>query len=182
MSDYKFESTLLADDVFGEMKDNEYELMDLIPELKDMVGFDQNGYNHHSDLWNRTLNALAFSAPDIEVRMALLLEGIGKPHSYKEENGVKVFQEYSEVSSDMARNILKRLHFSDKCIGNICYLIENQEKPMDKDLIADENMLLKLDEVKNCDKFAQDMCNNPKKNDGLEKVKRILLTEGDYIL
>ena len=179
MSDYKFEVTLLADDVVGEIRDNEYELMDLIPELKDMVGFSQNGFDKQSDLWHYTLQTLALTSPDLIVRLAVLLQNIGKPHACTGEN-----DKYQNVSSDMAHNILSRLHYSEDCIEKICFLIKNCEEPLDKKFVAlDDVTLLRLYEVKKCDGFANDMYEkNQESKNKHEFEKCLVYIDDDYFL
>ena len=77
---------LLAEDVVLAIKNNMDYLLDIIPELKYMMGFDHKHPHHHLDVWNHTLYALSLSKRDFDVRFALLLHDIGKPFSYQEGN------------------------------------------------------------------------------------------------
>ena len=58
-------------------------LLCYIPEIEEMIGFDQKHPHHHYDLWNHTLLALYIAEEngflDYDVRLALLLHDIGKP-------------------------------------------------------------------------------------------------------
>ena len=183
MSDYKFEVTLMSDDVEGEIRDNEYELMDLIPELKDMVGFDQKNPNHHLDLWNHTLYALSLAGPDLEIRLALLLHDIGKPHCYTEKDGNRHYFGHPKVSSEMSKKILKRLHFDKDYIDEVCYLIENHDLPISKKLVeTNPNLALKLYEIQRCDSMAHSALKKEKREAYLEKTKQLILANEDCML
>lgn len=177
----RFESLITADDVIGELKDNEEELVELIPELKDMIGFDQKNRYHHLDLWNHTLLAMALSEPDLEIRLALLLHDIGKPHSYTEVNGERNYKGHPKVSSEIARPILERLGYDKEFIDEVCYLIKEHDMPTIEKMIEDNvELLLKLSKVRLCDELAHNMRYQEKNKKSIEKNKRLTLINLDY--
>lgn len=61
---------LLAEDVVLAIKNNIGYLLDIIPEIKCMMGFDHKHPHHHLDVWNHTLYALSLSKRDFGVRLA----------------------------------------------------------------------------------------------------------------
>ena len=99
---------LLSDDVVFSIRYNISYLLDKIPEIKYMMGFDQKNPHHHLDVWNHTLLALSLSKKDFDVRLSLLLHDIGKPFSYT-DGDVRHFDGHAKVSSLMSVDILKRL-------------------------------------------------------------------------
>ena len=70
----------MSDDIIKSISDNKIELLNLIPELAVMFGFNHHHSHHHLNVWNHTLLALKSSQSDFEVRLALLLHDIGKPY------------------------------------------------------------------------------------------------------
>ena len=156
---------LLAEDVVLAIKNNMDYLLDIIPELKYMMGFDHKHPHHNLDVWNHTLYALSLSKRDFEVRIALLLHDIGKPFSYQ-EGDVRHFKNHPEVSMKMTEEILKRLGFNRNYIKKICYLVKNHDNPITDDQINDDyDLVLKLYDVQYCDALAH----HP---DKLEKRKK----------
>ena len=73
---------LTSDNVVDNIKSNLDELLEIIPELQDTIGFDHKHPHHHLDVWNHTLLALSKSENDFEIRLALLLHDIGTYISY----------------------------------------------------------------------------------------------------
>lgn len=178
----RFEEILTADDVEGEIQDNKEELLELIPELKDMIGFDQKNPQHHLDVWNHTLLALTLSEPDFEIRLALLLHDIGKPHCYTEENGERHYKGHQIVSSEISRPILERLGYGKEFTDEICYLIENHDMPISKKLIeTNVSLALKLYSIQKCDSLAHAPNHLDKRKEYLEKTKMLILNNRDCL-
>ena len=75
---------LLTDDIVKSINDNMDDLLLIIPEIKNMIGFEHNHPHHHLDVWNHTLLALSLSENDFDIRLCLLLHDIGKPFSYQD--------------------------------------------------------------------------------------------------
>lgn len=145
---------LISDDVVKSINDNLDIVLDLIPEIKDMIDFPQNHPHHHLDVWNHTLLALENSPKDFDVRIALLLHDIGKPHSYQDEE-IRHFRGHPEVSEIISFNILKRLGFSSEKINKLCYIIKNHDKIISEDDIKTDKDLEKKRFLVQCsDVFA----------------------------
>lgn len=159
---------LIKDDVIKSINENITEILELIPELKNLIGFEHKHPHHHLDVWNHTLLALSKSTIDFDVRLVLLLHDIGKPFSYQEIDGLRHYNGHSKVSSDMAYNILKRLGYDEKYIEKICFFINNHDYPITKKFIKNNYLdALKLYEIQKCDALAH----HP---DKLEKRKEYL--------
>ena len=163
---------LLAEDVVLAIKNNMDYLLDIIPELKYMMGFDHKHPHHHLDVWNHTLYALSLSKPDFEVRIALLLHDIGKPFSYQ-EGDVRHFKNHPEVSMKMTEDILRRLGFNRNYIKKICYLVKNHDNPITDDQINDDyDLVLKLYDVQYCDALAHHPDKLEKRKKYLDSIKK----------
>ena len=109
---------LTSDNIVESINKNMDYILDIIPEIKYMIGFDQNHPDHHLDVWEHTLCALSMSEKDFEIRLSLLLHDIGKPFSYQ-DGEVRHFRGHQRVSSDMSRIILKRLGYSKEFVDKI---------------------------------------------------------------
>ena len=177
----KLEIILTSDDVEGEIQDNKEELLELIPELKDMIGFDQKNPQHHLDVWKHTLLALTLSEPDFEIRLTLLLHDIGKPHSYTEINGIRHFKHHQEVSSNIARDILTRLEYNPNFIDEVCYLIKNHDTEISEEMIdANVDLASKLLIIQTCDILAHKPNKLERRIDYLNKKKVLIKERKDY--
>lgn len=128
------ETILLSEDIVESINSNIDYLINIIPENKDMMGFEHKHPHHHLDVWNHTLLALSLSQKNFDVRLCLLLHDIGKPHSYQ-EGEVRHFKNHPKVSSQMSKIILQRLGYEEKYIDYICYLIKHHDIPISTDQI-----------------------------------------------
>ena len=161
------QSILLSDDVIKSINENMDYLLQIIPEIEKMIGFEHNHPHHHLDVWNHTLLALSLSEKDFDIRLCLLLHDIGKPFSYQDED-VRHFRNHAEVSVSMSQTILKRLGFNDDYIKYISYLIEQHDTPItDEQIENNYDLCLKLFEIQRCDALAH----HP---DKLEKRKKYI--------
>lgn len=159
---------LTNEDVVSSINDNLDYLLDLIPEIKSMIGFLHNHPHHHLDVWNHTLLSLSKSKNDFDIRLVLLLHDIGKPFSYQEENGIRHFKGHPVKSSIMAREILNRLNYDREYIDKICFYIENHDNEITNEFIKNNyDKALILYEIQRCDALSH----NPEK---LEKRKLYL--------
>lgn len=156
---------LLTDDIVKSINDNMDDLLLIIPEIKNMIGFEHKHPHHHLDVWNHTLLALSLSEDDFDIRLCLLLHDIGKPFSYQDEE-VRHFRNHAAVSASMSKIILKRLGFDDEYVNYICYLIRNHDTPIsDEQIYSNYDLCLKLLKIQKCDALAHhpDKLDNRKK-------------------
>lgn len=128
----------------------------IIPELEYTVGFDQKHPHHSYDVWEHTVKAVEKSKNDLDIRLALLLHDIGKPHSYQEENGIRHFKGHPQKSEEMTQEILTRLGYDEKKIEDICYLVEHHDDIIDVNQVNSNNreLIEKLLHIQYCDAYA----------------------------
>ena len=64
------------------IRKNESFILDLIPELKYCIGFNQKNDWHIYDVYNHTLNVINNTPRFLDVRLAALFHDIGKPNTF----------------------------------------------------------------------------------------------------
>lgn len=96
-----------------------------IPEIKNMIGFEQHNKYHYLDVWKHTLCAINNSPKEVILRLALLFHDIAKPLCYtiEEYDDVYHFNGHPQISSDMSIEILKRLKYDNDTINKVSKLI-----------------------------------------------------------
>lgn len=109
------------------ISENMESLLTLIPEIKNMIGFEHKHPHHHLDVWQHTLEVLKnLNSKDLELNMAALLHDVGKPFSYQDEE-VRHFHGHPEVSCEMTKQILTRLGYDKEFIKRVSYLVETHD-------------------------------------------------------
>ena len=164
---------LMSNNVVKTIRDNIDYILDLIPEIDSMIGFDQMNPHHHLDVWEHTLYALSMSEKDYEIRLSLLLHDIGKPFSYQDAE-VRHFKGHEKVSSDMARTILKRIGYKKEFVDKICKYIELHDTPITKeDVLSNPIMYSKIYKIQCCDALAHHPGKLEKRKKYLEETKKL---------
>lgn len=159
----RLEEILLDDNVDTLLNDELEYVLTGIPELNNMIGFDQQHLQHNKDLWEHTLYALKLSPKDLAIRYALLLHDIGKPFCYQDtvtKRGVHIrhYEGHEDFSRETADKILRRLNrYDDDFIEEVCFLIEKHGKQFDSKCLKEEySKYKKLYELQLCDILAHD--------------------------
>lgn len=169
------QTILLADDVIKSINDNLDYLLQIIPEIKNMIGFEHNHPHHHLDVWNHTLLALSMSEKEFDIRLCLLLHDIGKPFSYQDEE-VRHFKNHAKVSANMTHDILNRLGYDKEYTDYICNLIEMHDTPISSKQIENNyDLYLKLYKIQRCDALAHHPDKLEKRKEYLQKTEEKLL-------
>lgn len=167
---------LMNSDVKESITSNLIYLIELIPELKSMIGFEHKHPHHHLDVWDHTLYALSLSEKDFDLRLSLLLHDIGKPFSFSEENEIRHFYHHPYVSAKIARTILARLGFGNDYINRICYLIEFHDAPITaKDIDNNYDLVFTRYLMQKCDALAHHPEKLEKRKKYLESAKKLIL-------
>lgn len=108
------------------------DLMDLdvmpvfAPELAEMKGVEGGKY-HHLDVWGHTLAVLRNVGPgDLTLSLAALLHDVGKPQTrFVDERGDTRFFGHEAVGAELARQMLRRLKFSNEQIDPVVRLVRS---------------------------------------------------------
>ena len=96
-----------------------------IPELKDLIGFQQNNPYHAYDVFDHTVHAIEkCESDDLVVRLAVFFHDFGKPHSYQDgEDDIRHFKGHGKVSAEITDSIMKRLRFDNETRNNVVELV-----------------------------------------------------------
>ncbi len=108
----------------------------IVPEIIPAIGFDQRNPHHDLTVFEHTLEVLDNTPKVLEVRLAALFHDIGKPYTFKlDENGIGHFYGHEKISTEIAKEVLTRLNFSNELIKNTLVLISghmNYAKELNK--------------------------------------------------
>ncbi len=120
----ELEKLLLGDDAERILIEFSDVIFEIIPELKETLGTEQNCPYHIYDVWQHIVKSVAVSEKNKHVRLAMLLHDIAKPQmKTTDEKGQDHFKGHASVSSDIAYKILKRLKYDNKTISVVTKLI-----------------------------------------------------------
>ena len=173
------QSILLSENIVESINNNLDYLLQIIPEIQNMIGFEHKHPHHHLDVWDHTLLALSLSEKNFDIRLCLLLHDIGKPFSYQ-EGEIRHFWNHAKVSSDIAKTILNRLGYDEEYINYMCYLIEKHDTRISSKQIEDNyELCLTLYKIQRCDALAHHPDKLEKRKEYLNKIKEKLLIKNN---
>jgi len=90
-----------------------------LPELSQTYGVSHDSPYHREDVWTHILNAVEKSNADLVDRLVALLHDISKPATKVIIDNVARFIGHENLSSEQAREILKRLKFPNHIIEEV---------------------------------------------------------------
>lgn len=163
------------------MRDYSDVMVQIIPEIKPMIGFEQNNPYHSYDVWEHTLHCMN-NIPDnadIIIRLAILLHDIGKPLSYTEdENSIGHFYGHANISAEIAYKILTNLKFSNEIIEKTIQIIGIHDVVFTPTKAAVKRLLNKIGEeqfrrlliLRKCDIHGQ---TTYAKDDRIERIDKV---------
>ena len=98
---------------------------EVIPGLSETFDFPQRTPHHRYDVWEHIVHSVGKIEPDAVLRMTMLLHDIGKPRACTVDRyGANHFKGHPVISTEMARNILSRLKYSNEFSSECLLLIE----------------------------------------------------------
>jgi tRNA nucleotidyltransferase (CCA-adding enzyme) len=96
----------------------------VFPELIPTLDFDQKSIFQNYTLYEHLCKSVGFSFPDISLRYALLLHGVGKPDCQAlTSNGSATYYGHGERSMLIARRALERLEVPKDIIEDVSFMI-----------------------------------------------------------
>lgn len=132
----EFSKLILGESCVKVLRENVSVIGTAIPELIDMVGFQQNTVHHSYDVWEHSLKALENimnldGSDDLILRLAMIFHDVGKPRCYVTDKlGAGHFYGHGEVGEDMVRDILNRLRYPKDTISAVAELVKYHDTPM----------------------------------------------------
>lgn len=101
------------------------EINEIIPELMELKGFDQQTPYHDKDVLEHTMAVLDAIKPELHLRMAALLHDIMKPDCFTvDSKGRGHFYGHHIKSAEESEKILKRLGYDEYFINEVKILIQ----------------------------------------------------------
>ena len=102
---------------------------EIIPELTMLRGIKQNSPWHVYDAFEHSIKATMVVESELHLRLAMLFHDLGKYDTLTtDENGIDHFYNHGIVSYDIARNILKRLRYSNEITDKVLLLIKEHDR------------------------------------------------------
>jgi poly(A) polymerase len=100
-------------------------LEEILPELAQADGFNQDSPYHSCDLFSHTMEVIDRSEPDYALRLAALLHDVGKLRTRQKKDGHSVFYGHQDVSASVARSFLKKYSFPRRLSDRVIFLVLN---------------------------------------------------------
>lgn len=177
--------TIARTDIFSQVLDIYTDVfLVFIPEIKDMIGLEQNNPWHIYDVYGHTYNAVEnCDSNSLITKLAVFFHDIGKPYCYQdEEDSIRHFKGHPKVSAEMTDKIMRRMKFSNEVRGKVVELVSYHDaeiKPGCKYIkrwlnkIGEEQFRRLLD-VQRADALAQNLELSQYKIDNIEIIKEEL--------
>lgn len=103
----------------------------IIPQLKPLVGYEQNSRFHDSTLWEHTARAVGGAPHDEGLRLAMLLHDVGKPFCRSEdERGESHYYGHAEKSALLAEEILRGLKCDNATRERVVEIVRYHDMPI----------------------------------------------------
>ena len=156
---------------------------EIIPELVNTIGFEQNTPYHCYDVFTHTTHSIQNAPTDVKLRLTMFFHDIGKPDCYTEDEiGIGHFYGHAAVSVEKAELILKRLKYDNDTIETVKELIlyhdaelQTRNKNIKRWLNRiGEERFRQLIQVQNADGMSQEHIHGEQKRLSLEKVLLML--------
>nr|WP_082761232.1 CCA tRNA nucleotidyltransferase [Clostridium sp. ATCC 25772] len=97
----------------------------IIPEIINLVGFNQQSKYHDKDIYYHTMEVLDNVENNISLRLAALLHDIGKPNTFTLDEKGGHFYFHEAEGAKICKSILERLKFDNKIKETVVILVKN---------------------------------------------------------
>lgn len=117
----------------------------LIPELEPCLNFNQHSPYHAYDVYRHTVEVLAHTPLDLDLRLAALFHDISKPcHFSLDDQGEGHFYGHAKSSAEIAARRLGAMRFEKECIKQVALYIRYHDGPLPEDPRLLKKRLAKL--------------------------------------
>lgn len=118
-----------------------------IPEISSCVNFNQRNPHHCYSVWEHTIKAISKSERVLPIRLALLFHDLAKPLCAKaDSNGILHFRGHPDLSCEIARSALNRLHCDNRTKHTVLMLVKLHDTPLAPDSVSVKKALRDLGE------------------------------------
>ena len=121
----------------------------IIPMMCHTVGFAQRGGHHFLDVFEHSLLAVGVIAPELVLRLTMLLHDIGKPFVWDSSESLSYdrFDDHAAVSAKLAGKILRDLKYDNATRKDVIELIAHHNDILLPDPVNVRRALARLGEV-----------------------------------
>lgn len=121
----------------------------IIPLMCHTVGFAQRGGHHFLDVFEHSLLAVGVIAPELVLRLTMLLHDIGKPFVWDSSESLSYdrFDDHAAVSANLAGKILRDLKYDNATRKDVVELIAHHNDILLPDPVNVRRALARLGEV-----------------------------------
>lgn len=121
----------------------------IIPMMCHTVGFAQRGGHHFLDVFEHSLLAVGVIAPELVLRLTMLLHDIGKPFVWDSSESLSYdrFDDHAAVSAKLAGKILRDLKYDNATRKDVVELIAHHNDILLPDPVNVRRALTRLGEV-----------------------------------
>lgn len=121
----------------------------IIPLMCHTVGFVQRGGHHFLDVFEHSLLAVGVIAPELVLRLTMLLHDIGKPFVWDSSESLSYdrFDDHAAVSAKLAGKILRDLKYDNATRKDVVELIAHHNDILLPDPVNVRRALARLGEV-----------------------------------
>jgi len=124
----EFKILLLQADCGQLLRDYSDVLIQFIPELAEIIGFEQFNPHYEDDVYTHSVKVTETVRADIALRLAAFLHDIAKPNVLSlDTHGNGTFIDHAEKGSIKVKEILTRLKIDKKTMELVCKLISLHE-------------------------------------------------------
>lgn len=170
-----------------------YEIIgEILPEIKEMHGFNQNSKYHIYNVLEHTAVALENISPVLHLRLTMLLHDTGKIKTYTQDvGGNGHFYGHNKVSAEIAENFLQKYRYDNVTKEKVIALVKIHDAPIEPEKVfikkrmnrLGKELFFDLLKVKRADNLAQ----NPEylwteKLDEIERLAKEIAEENCFTL
>ena len=117
-------------------------LQEIMPEFASLRTIQQNNPWHSYNAYTHSIKATEIIEPELHLKLAMLFHDLGKYDTLTtDDNGIDHFYNHGIVSCDKAREILKRLRYSNEMIDKVCLLIKEHDRRIEPNKKAVKKVL-----------------------------------------
>lgn len=164
-------------------------MVQVIPELSSLIGFDQHNPHHIYDIFMHTSVAVENTPALPHLRLSALLHDIGKSKTFTmDKKGIGHFYGHGKVGYEMSKEILTRLKVDNATKARVLSLIgyHDDNIPCNQKAVKGalnkmgEELFFDLLELKRADNKAQNIAcfNHLAEYDALENIAKSIISEG----
>lgn len=106
-------------------------LSEIIPEIRPMIGYDQQNHHHSYDLWEHTVRAVENMPPEADLRLAMLLHDTGKPLvRTTDEHGEGHYRGHQQASAEIVARVADTLRLDNATRDRVLLLVRYHDIPL----------------------------------------------------